>query len=83
MASAVADESKSGLQYPGLGLPLRYDKHEGDAFPMGAHGSCYGGPSDMVSVRELAMMGIMDQLTDKADWHKKVFDDEVSELSRL
>jgi hypothetical protein len=28
-------------------------------------------------VRELAMMDVMDKITDKPDWHKKVFDDNI------
>ena len=44
---------------------------------MGTHGNCYGGKSNILPVRELAMMMIMDKLTDKKDWHIKVFDDEI------
>lgn len=36
----------------------------------------------MLPVREVAMMGIMDRLTDKKDWHKKVFDDAIVEKWR-
>jgi len=82
MASTIA-ESAPRHEYPGLGLPLRHDERSGETYPMGAHGSCYGGKSDMVSVRELAMMMIMDQLTDKPDWHRKVFDEEVGQLITL
>jgi len=64
--------------YPGLGLPLRYNEQENYGFyPIGAHGSCSGSGSDVIFVRELAMMNIMEQLTDKEDWHKKVFDEEI------
>lgn len=38
--------------------------------------------SDLLPVREVAMMGIMDRLTDKKDWHKKVFDDIIVEKWR-
>ena len=79
MTSTPTHESKGGPKYPGLGLPLLHEKREGDAFPMGTHGDCYGGDSELVSVRELAMMTIMDQLTDKPEWHRKVFDEDVSE----
>jgi hypothetical protein len=66
------------LDYPGLGLPLRYNDQENYGFyPIGAHGSCYGADSDLLPVRELAMMSIMDRLTDKPDWEKKVFDEEI------
>jgi hypothetical protein len=64
--------------YPGLGLPLRYNKQDDYGFyPIGAHGSCYGSDSDLLPVHELAMMNIMDRLTDKPDWEKKVFDEGI------
>lgn len=66
--------------YPGLGLPLRHNNQETWLFyPIGAHGSCYGSESDLIPVRELAMMDVMEKLTDKQDWHKRVFDAEVVE----
>jgi len=65
-------------KYPGLGLPLRHGVHNDFGYyPIGAHGSCFGSQSDILPVRELAMMGIMDRLTDKENWHKKVFDEEI------
>ncbi|KAG0650489.1 hypothetical protein D0Z07_3367, partial [Hyphodiscus hymeniophilus] len=65
-------------EYPGLGIPLRHFP-QGDygTYPMGIHGNFYGADSDILPVREIAMMLIMDKLTDKPDWHKKVFDDEI------
>jgi hypothetical protein len=44
---------------------------------MGIHGNFFDADSDILPVREVAMMTIMDKLTDKPDWHKKVFDDEI------
>lgn len=65
-------------EYPGLGLALRHNPQSDYGFyPIGAHGSCYGSDSELLPVRELAMMSIMDRLTDKPDWHKKVFNDEI------
>jgi hypothetical protein len=64
-------------KYPGLGLPLRHHLQEEVHYPIGAHASCYGAKSDLLSIRELAMMSIMDSLTDKEDWQKKVFDDKT------
>ncbi|KAM5356789.1 hypothetical protein ACJ41O_003435 [Fusarium nematophilum] len=69
-------------QYPGLGLDLRFhDQNEGrdEIFPMGVHANCYGAESEMLLVREVAMMIIMDRLTDKPDWHIKVFDDTIAQ----
>lgn len=60
----------TGPPYPGLGLPLRC-----------ANDETYD-PSDTLPVRELAMMHIMDRLTDKKEWNKKVFDEEIVEKWR-
>lgn len=62
-------------EYPGLGLPLRYNPQGAfNFYPIGAHHDCYGATSFVLPVRELAMMSILESLTDKPDWHKKVFD---------
>ncbi|KAF2867921.1 hypothetical protein BDV95DRAFT_610358 [Massariosphaeria phaeospora] len=62
--------------YPGLGLDLRYDPWD-EQYPIGAHGSCSGSKSGLLPVREVAMMNIMDRLTDKNEWYNKVFDNEI------
>jgi hypothetical protein len=41
-----------------------------------------GSKSVLLPVREVAIMGIMDRLTDKEVWHKKVFDDAIVEKWR-
>ncbi|CAI6334731.1 unnamed protein product [Periconia digitata] len=76
MEEAIAVELTDRPKYPGLGLPLR-QMPEGESYAMGASIKCDGAISMMVSVRELAMMVIMDQLSDKVDWHKKVFDEKI------
>ncbi|KAH3913763.1 hypothetical protein HBI56_079360 [Parastagonospora nodorum] len=65
--------------YPGLGLDIRYGPWtgEGYGYPHGAINDGNGTESELLYVRELAMMNIMDKLTDKPDWHKKVFDEEI------
>ncbi|KAG9194275.1 hypothetical protein G6011_04310 [Alternaria panax] len=68
---------KSNNEYPGLGLPLRsWNRQDHGFYPIGSHHECYGSESDIIPVRELAMMDVMEKLTDKFDWHKKVFDDD-------
>jgi hypothetical protein len=65
-------------EYPGLGLPLRNWEWQGYKFyPIGSHHNCYGSETEVIPVRELAMMDVMEKLTDKVDWHKKVFDDDI------
>lgn len=74
--------------YPGLGLPLRHWPHAGNggrdvhSYPNGAHRDIMGSKSVLLPVREVAMMGIMDRLTDKEEWHRKVFDDAIVEKWR-
>ncbi|KAB8294724.1 hypothetical protein EYC80_006686 [Monilinia laxa] len=64
--------------YPGLGLPLRHLPQHGDKqYPVGAHGGCWGAESNMLPVREPAMMNIMDKLMDKEEWHRKIFDEAI------
>ncbi|KAI0410008.1 hypothetical protein F4802DRAFT_543020 [Xylaria palmicola] len=65
-------------EYPGLGRPLWYNPQEfAHFYPTGHHQECIGSKSAILQVREVAMMHIMDRLTDKESWHKKVFDDEI------
>lgn len=61
-------------RYPGLGMNLRYHNyhHEGEIYPTAIHYNSVGAESDMLLVREAAMMIVMNQLTDKPDWHVKV-----------
>ncbi|KAH7324422.1 hypothetical protein B0I35DRAFT_467262 [Stachybotrys elegans] len=72
-------------QYPGLGLPLRqYDqpgqiREKGEIYPIGIHPDCDGSNSAMLLVREVAMMMVMNNLTDKPNWEDKVFDDVIAE----
>jgi hypothetical protein len=64
--------------YPGLGLPLwQKENHEDPCFPLGAHTYGAGSTSKPLPVRELAMMSVLDTLTDKPNWHKKVFVEEI------
>jgi hypothetical protein len=62
-------------RYPGLGLPLRYNGGvAADFYPIGAHEDCEGAKSDLLPLREVAMMNFVEKLTDKPDWHEKIFD---------
>ena len=71
----------SPYSYPGLGLNLRHhDQERCDAeyYPIGIF-ECSSAESEMLLVREVAMMIVMDRLTEKPDWHVKVFDDAIAE----
>lgn len=54
--------------YPGLGLRLKHAAYEK---------YCSNTDSALLPLREVAMMAIVSQLTDKPDWHRKVFDEEI------
>jgi hypothetical protein len=83
MAHTLVRDQLPKHDYPGLGLPLRHsDWTEYNYYPIGAHGNIWGSDSDMITVRELAMMDIMEKLTDKKDWHVKVFDENIVEKWR-
>lgn len=63
--------------YPGLGLPLRHYPRQDKFYPLGLHTDCDNSHSSLLPVREVAMMNIMEQLTDKENWHKLIFNDEI------
>ncbi|KAH9896247.1 hypothetical protein F4778DRAFT_783527 [Xylariomycetidae sp. FL2044] len=65
-------------QYPGVTLDLEhYPQHDQPLFPMGAHTNCYGAESELLQIREVAMMILMDKLTDKPNWHEKVHQEDI------
>jgi hypothetical protein len=67
-------------EYPGWNLDLRWHdqvENRSVTYPMGIHYNSRGAQSEMLLVREIAMMMVMDRLTDKPNWHIKVFDDEI------
>ena len=68
------------INYPGLGENL--DSANKIYCPIGSHPNEYFGHSNMLPVREVTMMQIMDSLTDKPGWERKVFDDEIVEKWR-
>ncbi|KAJ3455834.1 hypothetical protein MRS44_017316 [Fusarium solani] len=72
--------STAKTKYPGLGLDIRHDdSNDRDViYPIGTHFNCYGSESEMLLVREVAMMMVMESITDKPDWHVKVFDPEIA-----
>ena len=73
-------EATKWTSYPGLGLPVRhYEPEIGNFYPMGTHQNCPYSHSDLLPVSELAMMHVMELLTCKEDWSKKVFDHEFVE----
>jgi uncharacterized membrane protein len=70
--------TSEGRLYPGYNIDLRhYWSRGGRLYAMGADVRCLGAPSDLLPVKEVAMMRLMDTLTDKSGWERKVFDEEI------
>lgn len=73
--------SQAPLRVPGHGLPVDFEVFDG----IGPHTEISGfshGFSQWIqdrrnTIKELAMIRIMDHLTDKLDWDRKVFDEKV------
>ncbi|KAL2170590.1 hypothetical protein VTG60DRAFT_4603 [Thermothelomyces hinnuleus] len=75
MASTIHD-------YPGVNpLQLRYLRQAGragvDYYRCGSFEGVNGTFSDLIQVREVAMMLLMDRLTDEPNWREKAFDDAI------
>lgn len=63
------------LTVPGFGnIPLEFELQPPDRF---THGMNEWVQSPNLTARELAMLALMNMLTDKLNWHKDVFDDNV------
>ncbi|KAK6347382.1 hypothetical protein TWF718_005221 [Orbilia javanica] len=65
-------EPPSGLQVPGVGLPLNYESK--DAFPHGLHDYC----PLVMTLREINMIKAMDMTTEKPDWTTKITNPEIT-----
>ncbi len=68
-------------EYPGWGLDLYHTVRRRTNTEAGKFHT-YSECSWLLTVRETAMMVVMDLLTDKPDWHTKVFDEEIAEKWR-
>ncbi|KAK7968032.1 uncharacterized protein PG986_002309 [Apiospora aurea] len=70
-------------QYPGINLPLRHyatgwsQETKQACYPIGVCENAPGATSELLQLREVFMLAVMDRLTDKPDWHRKVFDEAV------
>jgi len=68
------------LKVPGFGLPIDFEPGDessldkiGTRFRHGANDFS----ADRLTVRELSMLSLIGSITDKPDWHRKVFDDDI------
>ncbi|QRD82220.1 hypothetical protein F9C07_2277506 [Aspergillus flavus] len=81
----MSAEQSNRLQLPGYNLPLNYRPDGGQPlrrtlFPNALdYGDIEGGWVDRINVhREILMMRVMNTITDKPDWDKKVFDEAIT-----
>ncbi len=69
------------FQYPGVNRHLHYNLQDGipgrDYYRLGSFGGVTSVHSELLPIREVAMMILMDRLTDKPGWHEKVFDEAI------
>ncbi|KAF2433014.1 hypothetical protein EJ08DRAFT_695046 [Tothia fuscella] len=75
----TSTEDDARVKLPGFGLPVDYlpewNKHESSLrFP---HAISDYVPSEGVALRECRMMSFINTISDKPDWDRKVFDDEI------
>ncbi|KAK4208321.1 hypothetical protein QBC37DRAFT_296987 [Rhypophila decipiens] len=65
--------------YPGIILGLRQTEGKGDDddYKIAAHPTCPGPGAHLLQVREVAMMVLMDRLTDKPNWTEKIHNPEI------
>ncbi|KAI4835426.1 hypothetical protein E4T44_08578 [Aureobasidium sp. EXF-8845] len=69
------DNSGRGpLAVPGFGFPVELELHAEDRF---THGIREWFQEPNITARELAMLSLMDKITDKPTWSTDVFDDKV------
>lgn len=73
-------DKMTGFQYPGVNLPIAPDYIRLDErvpiYPIGLPDT-RAADSYILPIREVAMMMLMDTLTDKPNWHEKVFDETI------
>ncbi len=69
----------AGPSYPGLGLDLCHERHDYPRYRSSVVGMLgESDESEILFVREVAMMIFMDRITDKPGWHEKVFDEGIA-----
>lgn len=75
---------EAAKQYPGIHLPMAYRPYHWQSIQDFKAYYAYAdvpeaedAESKLLQIRELAMMIMMDTLTDKPGWHQKVFDEAI------
>ncbi|KAF8630929.1 hypothetical protein AX17_005286 [Amanita inopinata Kibby_2008] len=81
--SSTGAPNAPNIQLPGFNLPLSDSRRlasNGELFPSALNATDIEGGSialPLKTLREFTMMRFMNQITDKVDWHKKIFNDDI------
>jgi hypothetical protein len=81
-AEPVFHNAGGPLRVPGFGYAVEFEVKKGDYKNRFYHG-VNDFRNERLLVRELAMLAVMDTLTDKPRWHEKVFDEAIVEKWRV
>ncbi|KAI0466334.1 hypothetical protein F4859DRAFT_507430 [Xylaria cf. heliscus] len=73
----MTNESLRRLELPGFGMPLTQLPELGGKYFMHALWEGWRFESVGLKLREVRMMEFMNQVTDKPEWERKVFDEEI------
>lgn len=72
------DNSGNGpLRVPGIGLPYNYGRHVNPSMRFFSQELEGGFGNRRLTVREIAMLRVMNALTDKPNWNSKIFDEAI------
>lgn len=63
------------LKVPGFGLPINHSLQWGEGFP----NAIMDWSAEALTLRELSMLHLINEITDKPDWERKVFDASLIE----
>lgn len=74
MSSYFENGGEKALNVPGMGVSVHYELPLEERF---THGMNDWSQEPRLTVRELSMLRVMDAITDKPDWNKKVFNDDI------
>ncbi|KAF8061697.1 hypothetical protein FPV67DRAFT_292644 [Lyophyllum atratum] len=85
MSSSAGEESVEPFKLPGFGLPFNFipRKYNGDArdlFRNALHGQDLrdgAATLPLTTLREFTMLRLMNEFTDKPNWHQQVFDETI------
>ncbi|KAI3323654.1 hypothetical protein HD806DRAFT_534778 [Xylariaceae sp. AK1471] len=73
----MKNDNSRRLKLPGFGMPLIKSPEYGEKYFMHALSDACRFESVGLKLREVRMMEFMDQITDKPEWERKIFDEQI------